>query len=230
MDRRTIENEAKRLHKEIWRQYKAVLQVPAVDPVWLLNPEHVARLLGFEFIECEDLGSFGNGRDHFVVAGCIDRPEKRICVSTSTRFTAHEIRFTGAHEVGHAVLHPHAARHRDRPLSRFGSSVNRRDAIESEADYFASCYLLPEKLVRERLERKFQVKGKLVVDENISYLLNPSDSEELLRDDDIGRRMRALAVASVERFCGVRSASLAGEFDVSPSVMAIRIEELGLVS
>lgn len=228
MNHEEIDAEAQKLHREIWNAYKAVVRVPAVDPVWLLNPSHAARHLGFDYVEADDLGRFGGGGTRYEVAGSLDRPEKRICVST--RFKPEEIRFTGAHEIGHAVLHPGAVKHRDRPILRPGLSSTKRSPIEADADYFGACYLLPERLLRERLQKKFGIVGTLVFDDNVSYFLNPSDPEELMRDDDVGLRNRAFAVARVERYGGLKSPSLAQQFGVSLSVLAIRLQELKLVA
>jgi Zn-dependent peptidase ImmA (M78 family) len=227
VNRETINAEVHKLHKEIWQAYKPVLDVPAVDPIWLLNPVNTARLLGFDYVEAPELGSFSDSGAIYEVAGSLDRLEKRICVST--RFKPEEIRFTGAHEIAHLVLHPGAVKHRDRPIFRFTLSQPQRAPEEIEADYFAASYLLPERLLRQRLRAKFGEVDKVIFNDDVCYFLNPGDPDELMRDDRIGLRNRAFAVARAERFGGVKSLSLAAQFGVSPSVLAIRLEELGLI-
>lgn len=106
---------------------------------------HVASQdLGIELIE-----------DQLVqVAGQIDFEHKEVWLST--RVTRDEQFFTAAHELGHAVLHPgQNGLHRDRPLK---GPAARKDSKEAEADYFASCFLMPRKQVVKRFTYRCAAK------------------------------------------------------------------------
>ena len=63
------------------------------------------------------------------------------------------MRFTAAHELGHALLHNIDMAHRDRGLD--GSSIPSRAPIEVEADKFAAYFLMPKQFVTDAFEVRF---------------------------------------------------------------------------
>ena len=87
---------------------------------------------------------------------------------------------------------------------------------------------MPERLVRTRVKASFGVE-QIVVDERNGFWLGGADFEHLLdwETDDLRRE---LAVARCgHNFQGIQIDSLHVQFRVSPSAMAIRLEELNLV-
>ena len=158
------------------------------------------------------------------VVGFIDPDTLEIIVSEKRG--ALVARFTAAHELGHCLLHRLTEHHREFHVDPGQSQV--RSLKEAEADRFAAQYLMPEKLVRTCVKASFGVK-QIIVDERNAFWLDGGNFEHLLdwETDDLRRE---LAVARCGRnFQGTQIDSLHVQFRVSPSAMAIRLEELNLV-
>ena len=117
--------------------------------------------------------------------------------------------------------------HRDRAFD--GSPLQTpRAPAERQADRFAACFLMPQKLVRERFEFMFCCKGQLRFSDVIAYHLDPNNPDRLLyAPKESGER--ELALARCTRFNNQNLVSLAQQFGVSDSAMAIRLKELELV-
>lgn len=192
----------------------------------MLEPEVAAHVLGVEYVEMPNLGDprFGYRGQHLKIAGSIDRGLNRI--SVSTEFKHNTVRFTGAHEVGHWVLHPDQVMHRDLPVE--GLTTKHRNRKEKEADYYAACYLMPSRLLGDMFSKLFCTTIPLAIDETVAFHLNPQDPQSLLLADDESLE-RELAVARCESFGTQRFNSLAKIFRVSDLAMAIRIKELKLI-
>jgi len=174
------------------------------------------------------LGNFGRGRaDKFAVAGMLDRGRNIIAVSE--RFGTEVMRFTGAHEVGHCRLHKGLQMHRDRPISGVSPDTTPRAPEEREADYFAACFLMPEKLMHKAFMTRFGPTVPFIFDEGRAFQLSPRGYTELIYADHRSHA-RGLALATAQSFNGAHFRSLADSFRVSPLSMAIRLEELGLVA
>lgn len=223
MDRSIIEKVVDDLRREMWKQ-KALLW-PGGNPqlIDLTEPEVAARLRGVRFQYFEELGLLEHGTRRYETAGLIDRRNGMIAVSMKFSFV--ERRFTGAHEIGHWLLHPGLVMHRDRPLGLQARQLS-RSAAEREADYFAACFLMPaDRVIREFEARFYRVP--FVFDENAAFFLNPQEPDSLLRPyvDSMGR---ALALAGATSY-GRPITPLTERFRVSRTAMAIRIEELGLI-
>lgn len=226
MDYERIESEARRLQVEVYSRRDLLFSTP--PPVRLLfQPDVAARVLGLEYEFRETIG--GAGQSESEVAGLLDR--QRGVIVVSTRYSWEEQRFTGAHECGHAVLHDWAGEryaHRDRPALN-GLANQARPLHEREADYFAACYLAPRRLVVEEFVKRFGVPP-LVLDETLVFhlRLDPRAERRLLTAPP-GSLDLAIELAKCERLDGLSFPSLAQEFGLSPSAMAIRLRELGLV-
>ena len=135
--------------------------------------------------------------------------------------------FTGAHEIGHLVLHEDTVMHRDRAFD--GSPLQApRAPAERQADRFAASFLMPQKLLRERFEFMFCCKGQLRFSDVIAYHLDPNNPDRLLYSPKESGE-RELALARCTRFNNQHLVSLAQQFGVSDSAMAIRLKELELV-
>ena len=143
------------------------------------------------------------------------------------RFTPEVMRFTGAHEIGHALMHPGERKHRDRPVSDHVKAGYVKSKSEKEADYFAASYLIPGKLLQSRISDKFGKSDQIIIDDNMAHFLSPNDPQAFLESDI---STCAAAIATVERFGGVRSLSLASQFGVSVRAMSIRLQELNMVT
>lgn len=105
--------------------------------------------------------------------------------------------------------------------------MNRSEQLETEANRFAACYLMPRRLLTRHFEATFQTKVPFAFTEGPAFQLCRDDPDSLLRPE--GPLDRALALASAEFFNGRRIYSLAQQFKVSRLTMAIRLKELGLV-
>ena len=221
-----IEQAARKLQESIWRRrYELWPDGVPEDPVELLDPAIALGLIKFDFDMSETLGQFSSSGTTFEVAGIIDRTEKRVQISKQMPFNTR--RFTAAHELAHAVLHEGVRMHRDRPLDGPGQGRGARDKVEKEADKFASFFLMPENLVRERF-RQFFLCDKFTLNEDLIFALDPSGSMGL---QDHKKTLRHLAriLASAGSYNGRHFCSLADQFHVSVEAMAIRLEDLGLL-
>ena len=221
-----IEDRAQNLLDEIKARNREFFPCRVSDPVDLLDPQIVAKLLQFKFELCDDLGRFGYRGDRFAVAGSLDRARRLVCVSR--QFPLEIQRFTAAHEFGHLQLHPDELVHRDRPIKGLSwNNTYRRPRKEREADYFAGCLLMPKRFVRQEFAALFGTPP-IRIEENLAWYLDQQDSSIITRPyaDSI---QREIALASVTRLSGNHFPSLAERFRVSVPSMAIRIWQLGLV-
>lgn len=230
MDKQAIENVARELQKKIWLAHRATrcteTPISLAELVSLLDPEVAAYNLGVSFEYHDKIVPFGSRNMSFEIAGLIDRQSGKIAVSR--KFPSETIRFTGAHEIGHWILHPQEVMHRDRPIKGLAYEAIHRTCQEQEADYFAACFLMPRKLVQKAVENIFNTKVPFEFNEHTSFWLCPTDPESLLYPEN--PLDRALALASVGTYKGQHFTPLAKQFQVSSTTMAIRLHELNLVT
>ena len=186
----------------------------------MCDPEAACKLLDLRYLPDQHLGSYGGT----ATAGMLDRAHRAILLSSRQRFE--ELRFTAAHELGHWLLHPQQVMFRDRSLSNHGGAG--RPLMEREADFFAACFLAPPKLVTEAFRARFGTKEPLTNTNTICFNLSMRDAQQL-QELPAGSLEFSRAVARAESFNGQRFKSLADLFIVSPTAMAIRLQELGLV-
>lgn len=220
-----IDERASELRALVWKTRDDLAQGRRTpfDNSDLHDPEVALRLLGYSFSLVESLGIGSSPSGSFEVAGLLEALPGTVSVSRQMK---PDVRlFTSAHELGHIILHPQLKEaHRDRPLD---GSVLSRTQIEKEADRFASSYLMPAKLVRERFLAIFSTE---------EFTLSETTAFALLKKGEIEARQMlkslrglSLALASTERFNGRQVVCLAKQFKVSPTAMAIRLEELNLL-
>lgn len=226
INKREIEIAAREVQKSIWARRNEIWPEGAPPPIRMLEPEIAAFVLGVDYEFYPELILLDKQNSKYEIAGLLDRQARKIAVAD--QFPQETIRFTGAHEIGHWVLHEDEIMHRDRPIKGLNLDSSRRSRREAEADYFAACYLMPEKLVVEAFESAFEVKGQFVFDDTTAFWLNPVDPEALLRTE-YGSLDRALALASSQSYAGKHFDSLAKQFRVSVTTMAIRLNELQLI-
>lgn len=167
----------------------------------------------------------------YEIAGYMDRQHRQIVVAQG--FRPEYRRFTMAHEIAHWVMHPEIRYHRDRPLSGAERADASRPPEEQEADLFAAELLMPRRLLTDHFRSAFgkQIDGTNP-DHELAFWL--SDERRAVNEIDLcqnGVRYRALLVATVSHF-GPSSyvVPLAKRFGVSPTAMAIQLEDLGLVT
>lgn len=223
-----IENEARRLQYEIWH-HRGVLFQSGEPPLRVMfDPSIAAHVLGFNYESRERLAAIDE-LNRFEAAGILDKARRTIVVSR--RFKVPVQRFSGAHEVGHLLLRHFAGDavvHRDRPPNQF--TMAGRPRFEVEADYFAACFLAPKKPVIESFKARFLDGPPLKLDHNIAFHLKGEHAHELFLGPH-GSLDFAVALASASRFGRLHfESSLADEFGLSVSAMAVRIQELGLVA
>lgn len=221
MQRSKIEAEARRVQFEVWAQRKLLWNtVPPVPAMF--EPYVVARILGLEYEPRERIGAVDF--QTATAAGVLNR--RRNTISISTDFEYEVQRFTGAHEIGHYVLHPDIGfevEHRDRPIYGWASG---RPQHEADADYFAACLLVPRKALIEEFEKRFGTKKPLPYTTTVAFHIGLSMADFDTRRD---RLLFAKALARAQSFDRHRFLSLAEYFKVSVSALAIRLWECGLV-
>lgn len=193
------------------------------DPITLLEPEFVFQLIGYSYSTEGSLGQFDYGK--IEVAGIIDNSLKEVKISQ--QFPYGTQRFTAAHEIGHAVLHPNlAGLHRDRSVD--GSTSSKQQNIkEVEADKFAAYFLMPKKLVK-KLFKQYFLTDCFTLNEETKFALGqlPKDFEHNYNNIDYLSKI----LAKTDNYNGIRFDSLAALFKVSIEAMAIRLIELELLA
>lgn len=145
--------------------------------------------------------------------------QRMICVDESLLNHASEGRlfFTFAHEIGHWILHrgfiKHACRSNSPADFIFCRLQDAKKPIEWQADYFASCLLMPEAQVCEAFYKIFGTRPLVL------YNLNSSFCGPICFDPCVENW--PVIAAKVKQ---------AGGFtNVSKQAMIIRLQELGLV-
>lgn len=223
---REIEQLVEKLKRSLWSQ-KEILwhgEVPP-DPINLLDPAIALKLCGYSLEYVTGIAPHVSNNVKMETAGIIDNEKKHVVISE--QLDPPYRRFTAAHELGHAVLHGATlgAMHRDRPID---GSESGRPAVERAADKFASLFLMPKKLVFQLFLNRFKQSELSISDENAFFLgfLNSDELRAKLPD----RRAFAKLIATTSEFQGFHFKSIASEFRVSDTAMAIRLEELDLIN
>lgn len=219
-----IEQKARNLHKRMWQNRNQIWSktVPS-NPIDMLDPVVALEFCGYRCDLVETLGQFQSDGKLIEVAGIIDKPSAKVRISR--QFSQSICNFTAAHELGHALLHQTSGLHRDRPLD---GTIISRDAIEMEADKFATFFLMPRKLVKTTFEKLF-ITDKFSLNEETAFALGLGGFMEL---NEKVKNLRQLSrmLASVEYYNGRHFISLANQFRVSVETMSIRLEELELLA
>ena len=223
INREKIRAEVRALHAAIWKERRKLCP-EARSALDLLNPAVAARLLGVKYEVGRSLGTFQDDGYVVSVAGLLDREAGEILIS---EFDSVVTRFTGAHEIGHWILHPKELLvHRDRPLD--GASEGKLP-IEIEADYFAAHFLMPQKLLKTEFAESFGVPV-LEFDEHTPTWLGLQNSRTRFFGVNKKSLEREIVIAKADSYYGVHFRSLADRFNVSPSAMAIQLKEAKLVT
>lgn len=223
-----LDKEAEKIEKIVLELQKE-LYINAGEPketrklLGLFNPISIIKFKGYDYQEVQDLGSVLFNKDKYETAGIVDHLRKIVAISL--KFKPHERRFTTGHELGHILLHPHLSLHRDRPIeSERPKGIF--DFIEWQANKVATYSLMPKFLVLREIKKRFGKSLPLTFDDNVSFILNPRNPENLMRSEEKSLN-REIAMATYTD--GGKIISLVELFGVSIEAMARRLQELGVV-
>jgi hypothetical protein len=176
--------------------------------------EIIERALGLE-IHYVNLEKILGSRD---ALGATYSKSRRILINERLFEHSSEGRlvFTCAHEAGHWVLHRRYADCSGKEGAEndaiVGKTVDTRDPIEWQADYFASCLLMPEKPVAKAFERICGT-GPIIVRAERRVL------------EDSGHE----AFAEQWPYIAAAMCEAGGFSNVSRQAMIIRLQDLGLL-
>lgn len=177
--------------------------------------EIIERSLGLNLCYMDLEKTLGRG-----VLGATYAKARLVCINERLFENGSEGRlvFTCAHEAGHWVLHLPYAELQERHARRGEAIVCRikdaREPIEWQADYFASCLLMPERAVRQAFERLCG-PAPIVIKNSLGSEGAADDSGEPYLE-----QWPVIAAALCE----------AGGFsNVSKQAMIIRLQDLGLL-
>jgi len=219
-----IEQHAISLQRRMWHDRSQIwADATPSNPIDILDPTIALKLMGYNVDVYETLGQFYIDGKLIEVAGTIDKSSKQVHISR--RFPFNIRSFTAAHELGHALLHESSGLHRDKPLD---GAIISRNSVEIEADKFATFFLMPQKLVQAAFRRIFLTE-RFFLNEETAFALGLGDYDSLNNKTKILRQLAKL-IASAEQYNGVHFTSLANYFRVSTDAMAIRLDELELLS
>lgn len=187
---------------DLWNRRASYWAMPPMN--WIqffpIDLERCVESLGLRLEEPEeirdDAGPQSSVGAH-ETAGVLDRNNHRIIIAQ--KFRPEYKRFTLAHELGHALLHPDVRYHRDRPLTG-GERANRvsRSPEEQEADLFGAELLMPACVVTEMFQDIYgRAIGMHEIDEELVYWLKSGTGEPVsLQSLNAGGRERlALLIA-----------------------------------
>lgn len=219
MDQFEIEKIAREELNRLWK-----LGGKPRDLFKLLEPGVALEQRGFSVESVPSLGEHVVNGVRSEVAGAIDCRERK--VEISMRFPSPVQRFTCAHELGHAVLHPNVGgMHRDLPLRGVGVT---RDSREIQANHFASNFLMPRRMVENWFIECFRIQ-RFELTDAMAFALCGNGAESVRRRCG-GLRGLSRLVASAISFNTRPIRSMHSLFQVSVDAMAIRLEELDLVA
>jgi hypothetical protein len=225
-DNQEIETRVRELQVLLWKQ-RAELFPDDVsdDPVKVLDPATALHMLGFDFSYVEGLGQMSSSEGPVEIGGLIDSKGKRVRVAR--QFSPAVRKFTAAHELGHAMLHADhlSVLHQDKPLDGVKAP---RSRTEVEANKFATLFLMPAKLVAAQFTKMFLIAPFELTQDTAFALLGSSAPS--IRTVQTSKRDLARLLAGTDRFNGRSIEPLHSRFGVSRETMAIRLEELALVS
>ena len=219
-----LEELVRKLHIILWNYRDVVFPGKLnVEPKDILSVKEVLKQLGYQYSVESSLGVQGVGADSFEVAGAISKTDKTVQISD--QYPEDVRNFTAAHELGHALMHNQKTMHRDRPTD---GAIFVRTKMEKEADKFASYFLMPGRLTRQIFIHLFDT-DQLIIDDFVLHNLRMSPEEAEKRF--VSLRDFSQYVVNLRSFGRKRfNESLSESFGVSREAMAIRLEELNLVS
>jgi IrrE N-terminal-like domain len=219
-----IEFKARALQIEMWDRQVSLWPGQQVTPLDVCDPEMAAFVRGYDYREgvLDDVRSRAGRYD---LAGFIDRSRRLIAVSD--RYSPRIKRFTGAHELGHLELHPGLQHHRERPLAGLTEPCEPAELVEQQANHFAGCFLVPRKQLALAFRGAFGVECLRLTD-TVAYNLLGASFNSVTRASPDSLVFERL-VAQATRYKARHFTPLCELFRVSPTTMAIRLRQVGLV-
>lgn len=217
------EQMARKLQLELWDRQCTLWPGENVTPLDVCNPWVAARCLGYEVQEGwlrSDSSQYG-----FELGGFINRPAKLIAISDNQNQRSKL--FTLAHEVGHLLLHPGVQHHRELPMHGLTEPREPTDQKEREANHFAGCFLVPKKQLYLAFRGSFGVESLKLTD-TVAWELLGANYTSLMNAPYPSLAFERV-VAQAKRFRGNHFGALHDLFQVSPTTMAIRLRQTGLV-
>lgn len=220
-----IKERARNLQAYLWRNRHLIWpEETPEDPLEVLDIQVALRLTGFDLVDADGLGEVQSQDGRMEVGGVLDPSSNRVFVSG--QFPLSEQRFTGAHELGHAILHEmQDAVHRDRPFDGVSRS---RIPQEKEADRFATHFLMPEKQVKIKFNQIFG-NTPFVVSEATAFALKGLSLSDFEAAYPTKRKLSMLLAGSTQ-YDGRPFVPLNEQFKVSKTAMARALEDLGLIN
>ena len=167
-------------------------QSPLIDPAAIAQSQH----LGYS------LNDYGNAFD-----GLLENKNGKFHIYLNTKDGGHlylpRVRFSFAHELGHYLIpeHYHVL---SNPIVKPQPSFQTFDMdnkYEVEADYFASCLLMPEEHIKKDVARQ---KFSFVVIDEIARKYNVSVTAALLRFIGIGNHPVMIVCSRSSKICWTR--------------------------
>ncbi len=216
---------ARNIHSELWLNRKQIWTgSDKLLPVQIIDPATTFSLHGYEYEEAVSLGQDYIDGESVEIAGYVDNEAK--VAKVSKKFALDVRRFTSAHELGHAILHKQKTLFRDRALDG-GTTDSKRPQVEFEADTFAVCFLMPEFQVRDIFAQIFG-QEQFEVNQRSAFALGFNGVSAMRSKLPTIRHLSA-RLATTDLYSAIPTRSLCEIFGVSPTTMAIRIEELYLI-
>ena len=200
---------------------------PPLEEVFPVDLHGIVRAILNWDVEYVD--GVGYTPDHKPRIGCCNHTERKISIDAKTHPQVQ--RYTLAHEIGHAMLHPIApicgAPISDAPVVQLRSREPEVWKTEREAEVFAKELLMPEKAVR----RQFRIVVGCDRIHAASSKWRQIVGHPIAPNEGISAKAERLARFQPEVSSGdTRLKSLVDCFGVSARSMAIRMLELGLVT
>lgn len=209
----------------VWKHKNLIFKNPPHNPWEILNPELIFKeVLCYDYVTREEFGVLDDEDNVVEIAGLINQANRLVVISK--KFPVPTQRFTGAHELAHALFHDQQLQHRDLPLDNSGP-YHLRAFDEKVADKGATYFLMPKKDVIKQFLLRFRTSS-FSINEQTSFNLTRKNVSDLKRECKNLREF-SRKLSSVESYDGERFESLAQRFNVSIQAMAIRLEQLNLV-
>ena len=214
-----VESAVEHAHALLWERRHEFRERGLGDLVDWLDPPILAEMLGLKYELVPNIYVAERFTSDAPV-GLLDLNESRVVVSEE--LGPEVARFTGAHELGHYLYHRSKLRQH---WERAFDPNRRRPKSEREADLFSATFLMPQRLLLQRIGDSFGPLP-LPATDNVQFHLCPHST-----DVDADNLDLEYALARARRnFMGMSVVPLHQQFKVSVTAMAIRLEQLRVFS
>lgn len=209
----------------VWKHKNIIFKNPPQNPWEILDPELIFKeVLCYDYVTRDEFGVKDDEGNVIEIAGLINQANRLVVISN--KFSKPTQRFTGAHELAHALFHDQQLLHRDLPLEN-SVPYRLRPFEEKVADKAATYFLMPKKDVINQFILRFE-NSNFSINEETSFNLTRGNASDLKRECKNLREF-SKKLSSAESYNGRRFETLAQRFNVSVQAMAIRLEQLNLL-